>query len=301
MDKAPLPGRHRILRPLFLATAFLTLSEQLVADKVAQPDTTIEANSPEMAKTLHRNATVDIRVDTGDHGKGGWPADMPSPTQDNLDFASSGPNCTATNIGDGWYVTANHCFGADIRVGSGSYDAIFDYAPMARFNYSAWHGKEGNGIGYMDKAGQADGIIIEGTGTRNDVAFLHLKGVEKGPGVKISPVPPNMNDQFFITGYPQADNFEQDQFPLRYLGNLMGSEFDDVFGLNSDQAIFYVFGIPAGTPNAAAACHPGMSGSSVIDAKGSLYGVLSRYDVPGGSMWNALHNHYDIMPDVSGL
>lgn len=243
------PERPRRKVRAFLAAITLTSS----MNALAAPEPKLP--NVEAVKKQHREATVKLLAETveADGGK------------------QAQESCTATHIGNGWFLTANHCF-TELFAGSGYYNRVYDAQSTFMRQYSL---RRGSDTGTEQSLGRTDSIVLHGNHGLGDAALVHLNGAEQMPSMKVAKGLPTGNSNYFLTGYPGSANGRQVQNSLKYLGNMTGAQFHDGNGLDNDTN-FYIFGVPKGSPDEDNACRPGMSGGTVTDGSGHVYGVLSR-------------------------
>lgn len=267
------------------------------------PETTIHQEavpSHEEILALQHRATVQLRTSNwteGDPVKGGVPPDW---DQRDIDYNTTGANCSATHLGKGWFATAGHCLDAEIHVGGSFYDQIYDAqaAGEIRHPFSVWSGDTED---TMQKLGDVDAIIVHGNRGAGDLAFVHsaLVGARKSDMATLEAMPITTEDHpsevfsqdqgYVLTGYPQNDNFEQIQTPLEFLALSSGQAFQDSYGLDTSLDPLPIFGVRHTSSKATeTGCTPGMSGGAVVNEQGEIVGVLSRYDSEGGTLWESM-------------
>jgi hypothetical protein len=273
--------------PLVIAALGLSLLQGSEAP-VPKQNQVVESvgQSPEKASQRHREATMQIRLETIYKNKGGG---------DEGSLANTAQNCTATHIGGGWFVTASHCVEGTFNVEGtpARRDAIFDLeASDLPLQFTMWSGKD---LDVMKQVGIADHVIVNGNPGPADFALLHVPGTESMPAVEVGDrAIPNASN-FDIVGYPAARS-DQVQSPLSYLATTTAGDITAGHGL-SDEVPMLIF---TTDKDADKICHPGMSGSTVVDDTSTALGVLSRYDKReiGSSMWYAFKDRLPNPDDI---
>ncbi len=214
---------------------------------------------PEAIKEKHRQATVQLKAELSDDTTGDtW-------TQE---------SCSATNLGKGWFLTANHCF-EELFVGGGYYNQIYDAQTTFGRKYSLWQGRDAQS---MKRLSQTDSIVLNGNHGKGDVTLVHIPGTDNLPSFGLADKAPTKGESYLLTGYPGSANGRQVQHELHFLGALKGGEYGGDVGNRNVGREFYIFGVPKDSPEAANACHPGMSGGSAVDSQGKIYAIASEYD-----------------------
>ncbi len=290
-----IPGTiRRAATGLVLAGLVLTGSCSFDTDKANQTTTAV-VESEHTAEggiidKLTRSA-VEIRFTPNPDitiSKGGVD---PTMTEEDIEFNGSWQNCTATYIGNGWFITAAHCFEDSLHIGSGYFDQIYDAIGQPNGTFSVWEGWNSQS---MDRIGNIDGLIINGNIGFNDFAMVHVSegqetaelpeiGITEQRVVDIDP-----NDEYFMAGYPGTNGAKKINFQLNYLGLTSGQAFQDSYGLGDNYGPMPMFGvINESTTEPENACRPGMSGSVVINSKGEAMGVLSRFSIGGDKFWQS--------------
>lgn len=270
------------------AAALLLLPACTDGDKPVSQETTTTAPSMTAAE-LQVAASVQIRF-VEMTGKGGID---PTMTPREQDLAASAPNCSATHVGDGWFATARHCYTTEMNAGAQLYDQEYDAIDSFPRYIEVWKGASPQ---ELQKVGRADSLIIDGNYSSNDLALLHVPAAEDMPYVPVTATYPVDFDpsgkDFYVLGYPQATDFNRLQTEVDYSGLTSGAAMNDGYGLGDNYNPMYTFGQLA-KPNedlnskGDIACTPGESGGSVVDTESELLGVLSRFDVPQGPIWQA--------------
>lgn len=294
-----LPAASRDIRPAMLlrraaasllAVCSLTACSQETAGVTEQSLGTTTSEVVLSGPELQEAATVQLRYVEADARN-----DIPDGlSQREIDLFVSNPNCTATHVGDGWLLTANHCFNAALHQGAQLYDDTYDALPDMTIGVEAWNGPDQE---TLKKVGRADSVVIHGDFTENDFAFVHVPAAARLPHVSLTKTPPHQIDReqtFTITGYPQNADFVRVSSQLEYIGLTSGQDFSDDYGLVDNYWPMFAFGVKrqvehtginkGGSP----ICMPGMSGSSIVDEQGIAYGDLARYGTPDGEIWNAV-------------
>lgn len=169
------------------------------------------------------------------------------------------PNCPAIHIGNGNFLTGEHC----VR-------------DKPQTDWSAWQGK---GPSTMQRVGSVQSIKTNGS--TEDRALLSIPEASDLPSVKLADHAPDPNGKYFITGYSQKKNGEQVQFAVNYLATLKGRDFDpNGFYAMSPDADYFFVGIPKGVPEADGSYMYGLSGGGLVDEQGNLYGQQSVHGEP---------------------
>lgn len=274
----------RTIRSATLAASLLLVSctgspepEAPITSEVSAPEASlIESVTVERPLTepeslaLHQQATIQLRSARKNAKGTGAFADT-----DDL-YGVTDQNCTATHVGSGWFVTAGHCFGSQFEVADDnpvpaqpSAD-VYDVSTEIPDFFTAWR-EEAEGWKHL---GNIDSVVINGNYSQGDFAMVHVIGGEVLPSVKLADTEPISTGRYFITGYPGLVGYQM-QYPIEYRSSLTAGDIQDDFGLSSD-VMLQGFADTTDTRNAETLCQPGMSGSTVIDSEGKVYGVLSR-------------------------
>ncbi|MDQ5886223.1 MAG: hypothetical protein QG628_620 [Patescibacteria group bacterium] len=284
------------VRTLIAAGILLTACSNQGPAQPGEQSPVTQANEVEQtiedARELQQAATIQLRSSlfvTGEKSKGGMPADW---DQRATDINTTAANCTATHVGNGWFATASHCFDSQLHVGGSFYGQTYDAVANGdiRNKFSAWNGQDPE---TMTKIGDVDSVIINGDISVGDMAMVHVSGLNEFPKMSITAEDNpsrafNRDDEYYIAGYPQSNNYRKIQAKLTYLGLTSANYFQDSHGLTNNNPM-PVFGVPkTSSQELLTICTPGMSGSTVTNDDGEVLGVLSRYDVEGGNIWTTL-------------
>lgn len=219
-----------------------------------------EASALEKAEALGRASTVQIRFQSHNN----------TPTYD-----STIPSNTATHIGNGILIDTAHStreqeFGPD-----GRKKGIYDIASLSSETNSIW---SGSGPGQMTMKGKAKGIVVNGDNSQPDFRLLYAPEAANMPSMKLAKEAPNVNEDYFITGYPRMTKGKQMQFPAKFLAEATYGDFNvpDETGkkryTQGDAVKVYLFGVPKDVPNAESACTLEWSGGGVGNIKGETMG-----------------------------
>lgn len=286
---------RKVLVGLLLATTVtLGSSSDIVSSDNQRPGVEVLSEADLLSQL--NEATVQLRFTHSQDSKGDGISSLSDNEQNNIYYGISTPNCTASHVGNGWFMTAAHCFVSSLHIGGGFYDQVYDAKPDLNGTFDVWQGADSS---HMSRLGTVDSVVINGNVENGDMAMVHITGggVPDGfPAMEVTDQPVvdafSPEEEYYVTGYPSTNEFKKISLPLGYLGLTSGQAFKDAYGLGKSYSPMPLFGIRKGVSiDSRDGCHPGMSGSMVVSGSGKAVGVLSRYSQEGDTLWEAQLQH----------